>query len=330
VADRSHAANGRRVPDFFIVGAPKSGTTSLYWMLRQHPQIYLPDLKEPQFLASDAPARPIYYARALPGSADRRPRPIERPRTMEAYLDLFSAAEPWQRAGESSTFYLLSRDAAMRIAELQPQARIIAILREPVSFLRSLHLTALLISYETERDLRTAMSLEQARSEGRQIPARAPRPALLQYSEHVRYVEKLRRYEERFPAGHVQVLIYDDLWGDTEATVRRVLRFLEVDEEHPIRPAKTNVTRRAVRSPRLKGLLESAAAWRGPPRASRAERMVRKGVRLVRRRAVMGDAPPLDEEFALQLRRRFKQEVVALSEHLGRDLVSLWGYDSVS
>jgi hypothetical protein len=330
VADRPLKANGRRVPDFFIVGAPKSGTTSLYWMLRQHPQIYLPDLKEPQFLASDAPARPIYYARALPGAADRRPRPIERPRTMDAYLDLFTAAQPGQRAGESSTFYLLSRDAAMRIAELAPQARIIAILREPVSFLRSLHLTALLISYETESDLRRAMSLEQARGEGRQIPARAPRPAILQYSEHVRYVEKLRRFEQRFPDGHVQVLIYDDLWGDTDAAVRRVLRFLEVDEEYPIRPAKTNVTRRAVRSPRLKGLLESVAAWRGPPRASRAERLLRKGVRLVRRQAVMGDAPPLDQEFAAELRRRFKPEVVALSEHLGRDLVSLWGYDRVS
>jgi Sulfotransferase family len=312
------------------VGAPKSGTTSLYWMLRQHPQIFLPDLKEPQFLASDAPARDIYYARALPGSADKRPRPMPRPRTLEDYLALFADAESGQRAGECSTFYLLSRDAADRIAELSPQARIIAVLREPVSFLRSLHLTALLISYETETSLSKAMSLEADRREGRHVPRTAPRPQVLQYSEHVRYVEKLRRFEERFPDGHVQVLIYDDLWGDTQAVVRQVLRFLEVDDDYPIQRVSTNVTRRAVRSPRLKAALESVASWRGPPRAGRAEQLLRRAVRAARRRTVMGDAPTMDEQFALGLRRRFKSEVVALSAHLGRDLVGLWGYDGVA
>jgi Sulfotransferase family len=330
VPDQTRDATARRVPDFFVVGAPKSGTTSLYWMLRQHPQIFMPDLKEPQFLASDAPARDVYYARALPGSADKRPRPIPRPRTLEDYLALFADAAPGQRVGESSTFYLLSRDAATRIAELAPDARIIAILREPVSFLRSLHLTALLISYETEKSLSKAMSLEAARREGRRVPRHAPRPQLLQYSEHVRYVEKLRRFEERFPPGHVQALIYDDLWGDTDAIVHRVLRFLEVDEDYPIHRVNTNVTRRAVRSPRLKAALESLAAWRGPPRAGRAEQLLRRTVRGARRRAVMGDAPAMDDQFALELRRRLRSEVVALSDHLGRDLVALWGYDAVA
>jgi hypothetical protein len=328
--DATLQAAGRRVPDFFIVGLPKSGTTSLYWMLRQHPQIYLPDLKEPQYLASDGPARPYYYARALPGSPDRRPRAIERPRTLDAYLALFEDALPEQRAGESSTFYLLSHTAAGKIAELQPDARIIAILREPVSFLRSLHLTWLLISYETETDLRKAMSLEAARREGEHIPRGVSRPLVLQYSEHVRYVEQLRRYRERFPAENVLVLLYDDLWGDTEATVTRVLRFLDVDETYPLKRVNTNVTKRSVRSPRLKGLLESIAIRRGPPRPGRAEALSRKAVRALRRRFVMGDTPPLEEGYAHELRRRFKPEVVALSEYLDRDLVSLWGYDEVA
>jgi hypothetical protein len=320
---------GKTVPDFFIVGQPKSGTTSLYWMLRQHPQIFLPDLKEPQFLASDGPARPVYYARALPGSPDRRPRAIERPRTLDAYLALFDDAQPGQRVGESSTFYLLSHTAAAKIAELQPEARIIAILREPVSFIRSLHLTSLLISYESERDLKKAMSLEAARREGKHLPRGAVRPQILQYSEHARYVEQLRRYHERFPPEHVLVLLFDDLWGDTEATVRRVLRFLDVDEDYPIKRVNTNATKSAVRSPRLKSLLESIAARRGPPRSGRLEALSRRAVRLLRRRVVMGEPLPMEESFALELRRRFKPEVLALSEYLDRDLVSLWGYDKL-
>jgi hypothetical protein len=290
-------------------------------MLRQHPQIYMPALKEPQFLVSDAPARPEL--------ADKLPREIKKPHTLEDYLALFDDAQPGQRVGESSTFYLWSRDAAARIAELQPEARIIAILREPVSFLRSLHLTFLLISYETERNLQKAMSLEAARREGKHIPRFSARPQLLQYSDHVRYVEQLRRYEDRFGAGRVLVLVFDDLWGDTQAAIRRVLRFLEVDDEYPINRVNTNITKRAVRSPKLKNLLESIAAWRGPPRAARIEPLARNAARLIRHRFVFGEQPTLDEGFAMELRRRFKGEVVALSDYLGRDLVTLWGYDKV-
>jgi hypothetical protein len=290
-------------------------------MLRQHPQIFMPELKEPQFLASDALPRPEL--------SDKLPRETKRPHTLEDYLALFDDARPGQRVGESSTFYLFSHTAAARIAELQPQARIIAILREPVSFLRSLHVTFLLIAYETERNLQKAMSLEAARREGKHIPRHSARPQLLQYSDHVRYVEQLRRYEDRFGPEHVLVLIFDDLWGDTNGTIRRVLQFLEVDDDYPIKRVNTNVTKRAVRSPRLRDVLESIAIWRGPPRSSRIEQLPRRAARLIRRRVMMGDTPSLDESFALELRRRYKGEVVALSDYLGRDLVSLWGYDKV-
>ena len=116
-----------RVPDFFIVGQPKSGTTALFEMLSSHPQIYLPDCKEGWFLASELLFRPP-------------PRPEGVPATLEEYLSLFDAAGVEQRAGEATALYLWSRTAANRIAQLQPAARIIAVLREPASLLRSLHL----------------------------------------------------------------------------------------------------------------------------------------------------------------------------------------------
>ena len=96
----------KRVPDFFIVGHHKSGTTALYNMLRRHPQIYMPDLKEPRYFAEDM------YA------PDHRPRSGELPRSLEAYLALFADASPDQRAGEASPFYLASRVAAAEIAEV--------------------------------------------------------------------------------------------------------------------------------------------------------------------------------------------------------------------
>ena len=107
-------------------------------------------------------------------------------------------------------------DRRAAIAEVQPDARIIAILREPASFLRSLHLQLLQRS-RRDRD-RSAQGdrLEEA-AQGRQHPAPLARPQALLYSEHVRYVEQLRRYHDVFAPEQVLVLIYDDFRADNEA-----------------------------------------------------------------------------------------------------------------
>src|SRR6202035_3164545 len=109
------------------------------------------------------------------------------------------AALPERRVGEASPGYLLSRTAAASIADLQPNARIIAILREPASFLRSLHLQFLRTYVETESDLRRALALEPDRRQHRHVPRYTYWPQALLYSEHVRYVEQLRRYHAVFP-----------------------------------------------------------------------------------------------------------------------------------
>ena len=316
----------KRAPDFFIVGHAKSGTSALYEMLRRHPEIYMPeDLKEPWFLARDMEAR-FQPPQAGP--------PVE---TLDEYLDLFAEARPEQRVGEASSSYLWSRTAAADIARVQPDARIIAILREPASFLRSLHLQLLRTHVESRKDLRKAMSLQDARREGRRIPRRSHRPQLLQYSDHVRYVEQLRRYFDLFRSEHVLVLIYDDFRRDNEETVRKVLRLLEVDETLPVEVMDVNPTI-GMRSQQLDERVHSVSVGRGSAsRATKAtikaltpQQLRRDFLRLTQRRIVAREPPPPDERFMLELRRRFKPEVVALSEYLDRDLVSLWGYDRVS
>ncbi len=312
-----------RAPNFFIVGQPKSGTTALYEMLRRHPQIFMPDGKEPW-----------YFARELHERTP--PRPEGTPATLDQYLALFAAAEGEQRVGEASALYLWSRTAAGGIAEVAPEARIIAILREPASLLRSLHLQFVETYVETEADLGKALSLEEARRQGRQVPRYSYWPRALMYSEHVRYVEQLRRYQERFGRERMLVLVYDDFRADNEATVREVLRFLDVDDGVPLEAIEANPTVRA-RSQRLNELLHAVSVGRGPfsltvkgaIKALTPTGLRRRARDAAQRHIVFGEPSPPDAELTAKLRRRFMGEVEALSEYLGRDLVTLWGYDRV-
>jgi sulfotransferase family protein len=311
-----------RLPDFFIAGHAKSGTTALYEMLRRHPQIYMPDEKEPWFFASDM--SPRFHPR-MAGLA---------PATLEEYTALFAPAKADQRAGEASSSYLWSQTAAAAIAAVQPQARIIAILREPSSFLRSLHLQLLQTHVESCKDLRRAIELENERRAGRHIPPRSHRPQLLQYSQHVRYVEQLRRYDAVFAPEQVLVLIYEEFLRDNEATVKRVFRFLGVEDSVPVERLHANPTVQ-MRSQRLDGVVHSVSTGRGPLgrvakrtiKALTPTALRRDALRVTQRRVVHARPAQPDERFLRELRVRFRGEVEALSEYLGRDMLELWGYE---
>ena len=322
-AGASPAGSSQRIPDFFVAGHTKCGTTAMYAMLRRHPQIYMPPLKEPRWFASD-----LRFP-GPPGPANRLPQ------SYEEYLALFAQAPPDRLVGEASPMYLWSREAAANIAAVQPRARVIAILREPASFLHSLHNHWVLHHIEAERDLRTAISLEPARREGRQVPRPSYWPQALLYSDQVRYVEQLRRYEAVLGREQILVLIYDDYRRDNDATVRRVLRFLEVDDQAPVHVMEANTTSKRLRARRLDAMGRLLYTGKGPVaratrtglRALMSERVRTEMLPRLRRRMVYGEARGLDERLASELRRRFKDEVVALSEHLDRDLVAEWGYD---
>ncbi len=219
------------MPDFFIVGHPKSGTTALYEMLRRHPQIFMPEHKEPVLRAASCIPRPP-------------PRPRSR-ETLEEYLALFARARAGAARGRGLALYLWSRTAAARIAAVAPDARIIAILREPASFLRSLHLQFLRDHVETEQDFAPGARAGASGARPRAADAYWPGARLLRARPLRRAAAPLPR---RVPARAVLVLIYDDFRADNEATVRRVLRFLEVDDTAPIEPREANPTVR-VRSP---------------------------------------------------------------------------------
>ncbi|HTA05931.1 MAG TPA: sulfotransferase [Solirubrobacteraceae bacterium] len=323
-AQGSARAQGR-IPDFFIVGHPKSGTTALYEMLRVHPQIFMPELKEPWFLATDMRPR---FQPARSGAV---------PETLRDYMALFEPAAAEQHAGEASSSYLRSERAAGGIAELRADAKIVAILREPASFLRSLHHQMLRDHIETEQALRTAIALEPDRRAGQKIPSRSHLPQMLLYSNHVRYVEQLRRYHEAFGSEQVLVLIYDDFRADNEGTLRRVHRFLGARDDLPVQALDANTTSKRMRSQRLDDLVNTLSVGRGPvSRALKAgvkaltpSDLRSSALRATRRKVIYGKPHPPDEQLMRELRIRFKGEVQALSAYLDRDLIGLWGYDEL-
>ncbi len=321
---RAARDSGRRLPDFFIAGRAKCGTTALYEMLASHPAIFMSAVKEPQFLSR----APELYAQP----PDRPARVL--PETLEAYLSLFAAAGAEQRAGEASTEYLRTPATAARIAELNPDARIIIMLRDPAQFLRSLHLQLLQMGVESEHRFERALALEPERRQGRQVPRDCDWPPALLYCDHARYASQLREYHDRFGPDRVLVLIYDDFRKDNAATVRRVLEFLEVpDLPVKIERREANPTLR-VRSRRGERLLNTLAVGRGPVAGALKRALSAVTPRGLRRRAhtaavhavIERDPPAPSPEFMRELRTRLRPEVLAAGGYLGLDLAERWGY----
>ncbi len=311
------------IPDFFVVGHPKCGTTALHHMLKDHPQVYMPDRKEPWFFAEE-------LHEATP------PRPEGTPRTLTEYAEWFTGARTGQLVGEATAYYLWSKQAAANIAQVNPEARIIAILREPASFLHSLHLQLLEQYTEVEPDLGRAMELERERREGRSLPRYTYFPQMLLYSDFVRYTEQLQRLHAVFPPEQVKVLIYDDFRADNEQTVRDVRRFLGVDDAVPVQTLEANPSVRP-RSQLLNELVHAIGVGRGPVSRAIKETVKvvtpaaprRRALQALKSQAVFAPAGPPDPEVMRRLRHRYEHEVAAVSEYLGRDLVKLWGYDEL-
>jgi len=309
-----------KTPDCYIVGQPKSGTTALFEMLRQHPQIYVPDRKEPRFFAEELFERDP-------------PRPGGTPKTLAEYRGWFADARDDQRVLDASPWYLWSPTSARRIAEARPDAKIIAVLREPASLLRSLHLQLIQLYVETETDFRRAIELEGARRCGENIPRHTYWPAMLAYSDHVRYVRELSRYGEHFPPEQMKVMLYDDFRADNAGTLREVLRFMGVDENAQLELREANPTVQ-VRSRHMHEMVHAVSVGHGPmSRAAKATVKAvtpggwrRQALYSAKRRFVFTEPEPADEQFVDELRERYRDEVAALGDYLGRDVLSLWGY----
>lgn len=202
-----------RLPNFFILGAPKSGTTSLYEYLRTHPHVFMPHIKEPHFFASDFSTYRTVQSRSR-------------------YLDLFSGAGPEHTArGEASVFYLYSRSAVHEILQSNPAAKLIAILRNPVELVYSLHSQYVYGFDEDEKNFETAWAMQDARARGERIPPHCMEPAHLQYRAVGSLGEQINRLFATAPREQVKVILFDDLAADPQAIYHDVLAFLDLSQD---------------------------------------------------------------------------------------------------
>lgn len=292
-----------RKPDFFIVGAPKCGTSSLQAYLAQHPEIHIP---------LGPPREPHFF---LP---EIRPNPMSE----KEYLGLFDAGTGCRRAGEKSVWYLYAPAVAQRIFDFNPASGIIVMLRQPADMLYSLHAQLRYSMQEDIADFHEAVEAEPDRREGRRIPPGCRWPALLWYRDVMCFSDQLERYFERFGREKVCVLIFDDFVRDPPGSYEQVLRFLGV--EPSFRPEFVNHNpNKLVRSRRLMYWRHNYPQWmRSLGRAVMPSQSLRNGLMSMltginTRRA---PRPPLDPELRAKLRREFRPEVEKLARLLGRDL----------
>ncbi len=292
-------------PHFFIVGAFKSGTTALYEYLRRHPQVFMPFHKEPNFFGDDLTR---HYGRL----------------SMADYLALFRHAQPGQRVGEASTWYLYSSSAAREIAEFSPAAQIIVLLRNPVDVMYAQHSQLLFRADENLTDFQTALEAEPGRRRGEQLPPPPVRPETLFYRHSVDFAEQIERYVQVFGRRRVHVALFDDLVADTAATYRSVLEFLGVDPtfqpdftvHNENKRVRLRVLQRLVYKP-PGPLLGAVRRLRRFPLVHR----LRDGVLRLNSRAEERRA--MDPVLRGQLLAEFAPEIDRLSGMIGRDL-SAW------
>ncbi|MQY09327.1 sulfotransferase family protein [Actinomadura macrotermitis] len=202
------------LPDFLIVGAPKAGTTALHAGLAAHPDLYLSPVKEPKFFLTDGPPP----TRGGPGDAQTYREHVWRRADYEA---LFDAAPPGAPRGESTPFYLHDLSAQSRIQKAIPEARLIAVLRDPVERAHSnwAHLWA--AGLEPIGDPVRACAAEERR-------VKDGWAAFWHYTGLGLYGEQLQHLYKLFPEEQILLLRYRDVRDDAAATLDRICAFLGV------------------------------------------------------------------------------------------------------
>ena len=217
----------RKIPDFIIVGAPKCGTTALDNFLSQHPDIFMAK-KELHYFGSDLESR-------------------FRDLTLGNYLRYFETEKTYKLYGESSVWYLYTKNAAQEIYEYNPWAKIIIMLRDPVKMLPSLHAQLLYNGDETVKSFHRALRKDMWRSQaGQKLPSvnYTNRPT---FFDACRFYEPVKRFLDRFGKQQVLILLNEDLQNNFEETFHKVLAFLEADVNFISKKERIN-TRRKIRS----------------------------------------------------------------------------------
>ena len=290
-------------PNFFIVGAPKCATSSMYAYLGAHPDIFLSKDKEPHFFGTDITT----------------PRSV---RDMDEYLALFNHVKHEKRIGEASVLYLYSERAANEIKAFCPSAKIIIMLRNPIDMMYSWYAERFYVGHEDIQDFESAIEAEIYRKQGLLTPRPSYSINVFFYVEIAKFTNQVRRYFDTFGRENVQVIIFEDLKRDTEKIYKDTLQFLDVDLS--FKPEFTIVN--ANKQPRS-NIVQRFLNY--PPKVVQTigKKMIPS---YAGRRAIIGKLrhlnrkhrprQPMSPDLRQRLLKEFRIEVEQLSNMLDRDL----------
>jgi hypothetical protein len=314
---------GVTLPNFFLVGPPKAGTTSFYYYLKAHPQIFMSPIKEPSYFAEEIRAEnfsqnELAVARrafaALPAYLSGpmiEPFPSVPIANWADYVKLFGRSSGFPAVGEASPTYLWSKSAARNIAAAVPAARIIMILRNPIERAFSEH--------RHGRAYGLTPPSFAAHIDAYSGCARSTISSLYPFLEFGLYHEQVKRFFDHFPRHQVRIYLHENYDRDPRGVVADACQFLGVDSSLALDVSKRYLVTRVPRFKSVARILRRSGAW------DRAARMTPRVLRpLSRKLAFRSQA---SEKLELRDRQRladfYRDDVYKLSELLGRDL-SAW------
>ena len=282
-------ARQHRLPDFFVVGAAKAGTTSLYEYLRSTPGVHVSPVKEPHYFAPNVWTN----------------QPDKKVVDLATYRALFQGAGEKDAVGEASPFYLWDPDSPALIKEMVSEARVIIMLRDPVERAFSHYLMEVGSGSET-LSFYEALQANARQSDGTWGVGR-------HYLEMGQYSEQVRRYLDNFGDSRVKVIFFEDFVEDAKAVVKETLWFLGVEGRAIIPAVKVHNAFAAPRGRWAKHLIFSSPARRlartlvpGPLRQLAWRRLLLKP----------GEKPEMSLEARGFLRSFYREDVSMLQDML--------------
>ncbi len=295
------------LPNFLVIGAQKA-VSSLYYYLKQHPEVYMSPVKVPRFFALEG--REPDFFRGGPG--DREIMSQGTVTDIEGYRALFAGVSGEKAIGEASAWHLYIPEAAYRIRHHIPEARLMSVLRNPVDRAYSHFLMVRRNSCEPLADFALALDAEEERVRERWGPN-------FHYKRMGLYHEQLARYYELFEAKQIRVYLYEDLKEDPVGTTQSIFRFLGVDEAFvPDTSLKHNVTR-LPRSRALQTFIKKPHPLKATLRPFLPERL-RRRMRVGLWERNLTGPPPMPEGVRRELSEAYREDVLKLQKLIGRDL----------
>jgi hypothetical protein len=214
------------VPNYFIVGAPKSGTTALSFYLQSNPNVFMCTPKEPHYFATDLPN----YRSA---------------RNESEYRKLFRDCSQTDLAvGEGSVWYLYSSEAIENIYRFNPKSKIIIMLRNPVEMVHSMHSQHLYSLDEDQPDFMKAWNLQGQRKNGKYIPKHCREPKTLMYGEIAKFGFQVENVFKMFPKEQVKIILFDEFKNATRTIYDETIAFLNLPPDERKYFPKINVNKR--------------------------------------------------------------------------------------